>query len=122
VGGSTVRAVRGAIRVGQDTVEDVFSATERLLDVLFERNGIEPGDLISIFFTATEDLRSAFPAEAARKMGLGHVPLMCAQEIPVLGSMPRVVRILVHFHTARGGDEIVPAYLDGAESLRDDLG
>lgn len=122
MGGSTVRAVRGAIRVGQDTVEDIFSATERLLDVLLERNGIEPDDLVSVFFTATEDLRAAFPAEAARKMGLGHVPLMCAQEIPVRGSMPRVVRILVHFHTARGTDEVAPVYLDGAESLRDDLG
>jgi chorismate mutase len=122
VGGSTVRAVRGAIRVGQDSVEEVFSATERLLDVLFERNGIEPTDLISIFFTATQDLRTAFPAEAARKMGLGHVPLMCAQEIPVRGAMPRVVRILLHFHTDRAPDEIAPVYLDGAESLRDDLG
>jgi chorismate mutase len=55
-------------------------------------------------------------------MGLGHVPLMCAQEIPVRGSMPRVVRILLHFHTDRGQDELAPVYLDGAESLRDDLG
>jgi chorismate mutase len=100
----------------------VFAATERLLRAMLERNGIEPGDLVSVFFTATEDLRSAFPAEAARRMGLGAVPLMCAQEIPVRGSLPRVVRILVHFHTARPPQEIAPTYLDGAESLRDDLG
>jgi chorismate mutase len=116
-----VRAARGAIRVQQDTAEQVFAATERLLDAMFERNGVDPDDIVSVFFTATEDLRSAFPAEAARRMGLGRVPLMCAQEIPVRGSMPRVVRILMHFHSVRGLDEIAPTYLDGAESLRDDL-
>lgn len=122
MGEERVRAARGAIRVLQDTVEDVFAATERLLTAMFERNGVDPDDIVSIFFTATEDLRAAFPAEAARRMGLGRVPLMCAQEIPVRGSMPRVVRILMHFHTVRGQDEIAPTYLDGAESLRDDLG
>lgn len=117
-----MRAARGAIRVREDTMEDVFAATERLLTAMFERNGVDPDDIVSIFFTATEDLRSAFPAEAARRMGLGRVPLMCAQEIPVRGSMPGVVRILMHFHTLRGQDEVAPTYLDGAESLRDDLG
>jgi chorismate mutase len=121
VGEERVRAVRGAIRVPEDTVDHVFAATERLLTELFDRNAIEPDDIVSIFFTATEDLGSAFPAEAARRMGLGGVPLMCAQEIPVRGSMPMVIRILMHFHTVRGTDEIVPTYLDGAESLRDDL-
>ena len=117
-----MRAARGAIRVPEDTTEHVFAATERLLTAMFERNGIDPDAIVSVFFTATEDLRSAFPAEAARRMGLGRVPLMCAQEIPVRGSMPRVVRILMHFHTLRAQDEIAPTYLDGAESLRDDLG
>jgi chorismate mutase len=73
-------------------------------------------------FTATGDLRSAFPAEAARRMGLGRVPLMCAQEIPVEGAMPSVIRILLHFHSDRTLDEVVHVYLDGAESLRDDVG
>jgi chorismate mutase len=121
VGEERVRAARGAIRVGEDTAEQVSAATERLLSAMCERNDVAPGDIVSVFFTATEDLRSAFPAEAARRMGLGHVPLMCAQEIPVDGSMPRVVRILMHFHSVRAGDEILPTYLDGAESLRDDL-
>ena len=80
-----VRAVRGAIRVDEDAPEQVFAATERLLRAMLERNGIDPEDIVSVFFTATEDLRSAFPAEAARRMGLGAVPLMCAQEIPVRG-------------------------------------
>ncbi len=122
MGEQRVRAVRGAIRVADDTAEIVLAATERLLDAMLERNGVEADDLVSIFFTATEDLRSVFPAEAARRMGLGGVPLLCAQEIPVRGSMPRVVRILIHFHTLRSPGEVLPTYLDGAESLRDDLG
>ena len=119
---TTVRAARGAIRVDKDTAQDVLSATERLLAAMLERNAVEGDDIVSAFFTVTQDLRSVFPAEAARRMGLGRVPLMCAQEIPVAGSMPRVVRILVHFHTDRAQAAIAHVYLDGAESLRDDLG
>ena len=117
-----VRAVRGAICVAEDSSEAVLTATARLLAAVLQRNAIERSDIVSAFFTATEDLVSAFPAEAARRMGLGTVPLMCAREIPVAGSVPRVVRVLVHFHTDRSQAEIVPVYLDGAESLRDDLG
>ena len=80
-------------------LEVVLDATERLLAALIERNAIEQDDLISVLFTVTDDLRSAFPAEAARRMGLGRVPLMCAREIPVAGSMPSVIRLLAHFHT-----------------------
>ncbi len=119
--GIRVRAVRGAIRVPADTPEHVLGATERLLREILRRNEIEPEDIVSVFFTATEDLVSAFPAEAARRMGLGAVPLLCAREIPVTGSMPSVIRILLHFHTSRSQREVVPVYLDGAESLRDDL-
>jgi chorismate mutase len=120
---TTVRAARGAIRVAEDTTDAIHGATERLLGAMLERNEVrDPGDLVSVFFTVTEDLRSAFPAEAARRMGLGSVPLMCAQEIPVAGAMPGVVRVLMHFHTDRAQAEVVHVYLDGAESLRDDLG
>jgi chorismate mutase len=119
---TTVRAARGAIRVDKDTAQDVLSATERLLAAMLERNAVVGDDIVSAFFTVTQDLRSVFPAEAARRMGLGRVPLLCAQEIPVAGSMPRVVRILMHFHTDRAQAEIVHVYLDGAETLRDDLG
>lgn len=118
----SVRAARGAIRVNDDTAENVLSATGRLLTAMLHRNAVEADDIVSVFFTATEDLRSAFPAEAARRLGLGRVPLLCAQEIPVAGSMPRVVRVLMHFHTDRPQGEVVHPYLDGAESLRDDLG
>jgi chorismate mutase len=117
-----VRAARGAIVVGRDTPAEVLDASERLVRAMLERNAIETEDLVSILFTATDDLRSAFPAEAARRMGLGLVPLMCAREIPVQGSMPSVVRALMHFHTERGLADVVHVYLDGAESLRDDLG
>jgi chorismate mutase len=116
-----LRAARGAIRVPSDDGDALLGSTERLLSAVLQRNGIDPEDLVSIMFTATGDLRSAFPAEAARRMGLGRVPLMCAQEIAVEGSMGSVIRILLHFHSDRTLDEVVHVYLDGAESLRDDV-
>jgi len=117
-----VRAARGAIRVREDTAASVFSGTERLLGAMLERNAVEADDIVSAFFTVTDDLRSAFPAEAARRMGLGRVPLLCAQEIPVEGSMRGVIRVLLQFHTTLGPEAIDHVYLDGAETLRDDLG
>ena len=108
--------------MAEDSAEVVLETTRRLLDEVIARNHVPRDDLVSILFTATDDLRSAFPAEAARRMGLGAVPLMCAREIPVAGSAPSVVRLLMHFHSERGLDEVEHVYLDGAESLRDDLG
>jgi chorismate mutase len=116
-----LRAARGAIRVSTDESEELLDATERLLSSMLQRNDVQTEDLVSVMFTATDDLTSVFPAEAARRMGLGHVPLMCAREIPVRGSMPSVIRVLMHFHTDRSLDEVVHVYLDGAESLRDDV-
>jgi chorismate mutase len=116
-----VRAARGAITVATDEAATLLDATARLLSAVLDGNEIQAEELVSILFTATEDLRSAFPAEAARRMGLGLVPLMCAREISVDGSMPRVVRILLHFHSERALDEVAHVYLDGAEWLRDDL-
>ena len=117
----STRAARGAIRVASDDREALLSATERLLSNLLERNAIQMEDLVSILFTVTEDLRAAFPAEAARRMGLGKVPLLCAREIDVRGAMPSVVRVLMHFRSDATLDDVVHVYLDGAESLRDDL-
>ncbi len=116
-----VRAARGAIVVAEDTATSMHASTGRLLASLLERNGVDHDDLISILFTVTDDLRSAFPAEAARQMGMGDVPLLCAREIPVAGAMPSVVRVLMHFHSERALDEVTHVYLDGAEKLRDDL-
>jgi chorismate mutase len=116
-----VRAARGAIVVGQDRPEALLGATQRLLEAMIDRNRASGDDLISVLFRATDDLRSAFPAEAARRMGLGSVPLMCAREIPVSGAMASVIRILMHFHTDLVPSQVQHVYLDGAESLRDDI-
>ena len=116
-----VRAARGAIVVAEDTPERLHAATGKLLEALLERNAVDHDDLISILFTVTDDLRSAFPAEAARRMGMGDIPLLCAREIPVQGSMPSVVRVLMHFHTDLALRDVTHVYLDGAERLRDDL-
>jgi len=116
-----VRAARGAIVVSEDTAPSVHASTGRLLEALLTGNDVAHDDLISILFTVTDDLRSAFPAEAARRMGMGDVPLLCAREIPVEGAMPSVVRVLMHFHSERALDEVTHVYLDGAEKLRDDL-
>jgi chorismate mutase len=117
----SMRAARGAIRVASDDRDVLLAATERLLSNLLDRNAIETEDLVSILFTVTDDIRAAFPAEAARKMGLGKVPLLCAREIDVPGAMPSVLRVLMHFRSDVALDDVVHVYLDGAESLRDDL-
>jgi chorismate mutase len=116
-----VRAARGAIVVPEDTPASVHAATGRLLEAILSRNEVAHDDLISVLFTVTDDVRSAFPAEAARRMGMGDVPLLCAREIPVAGAMPSVVRVLMHFHSERTLHEVTHVYLDGAEKLRDDL-
>jgi monofunctional chorismate mutase len=118
----TVRAARGAIRVAEDTKDVVLEATERLVREILQRNGLETEELVSIFFTATEDVTSVFPAEAARRIGLTRVPLLCSREMAVAGSMPAVIRVLVQFNSQRSLGEIEHVYLDGAEALRDDLG
>jgi chorismate mutase len=92
-----------------------------LLTALMERNGLSAEDLISIWFTATPDLHSDFPAVAARKLGLVDVPLICAQEIDIAGAMPRVVRILAHIETDRPRAEIAHVYLGAAAALRKDI-
>jgi chorismate mutase len=117
-----VRAARGAIVVDKDVPEVVLAATGRLLEAMLARNRVGLDDLVSVLFTATPDLRSVFPAEAARRLGMGRVPLMCASEIDVEGSMRSVVRVLMHFHSDLQLDGVAHVYLDGAESLRDDLG
>jgi monofunctional chorismate mutase len=116
------RGARGAIRVREDTRDAVLEATDRLLRELLQRNGLEAEQLVSVIFTATEDLTSVFPAEAARRIGLTSVPLLCAREMSVKDSMQSVIRVLMQFHSERSLSEIEHVYLDGAEALRDDLG
>ncbi|MCA1710471.1 MAG: chorismate mutase [Actinobacteria bacterium] len=116
-----VRAVRGATQIDADEREQVLDATSELLTAVLERNGLAHDDLISVLFTATPDLRSEFPAYAARQMGITDVPLMCASEIDVPGAMPRVLRLLAHVETDRPRSEVRHVYLRGAAALRTDL-
>jgi chorismate mutase len=118
----TVRAARGAITVAEDSRDAVLDATERLLHEMLARNGVGPEDIVSVIFTATDDVTSAFPAEAGRRLGLTSVPLMCMREMSVHGALPACIRVLMHFQTDRHGSEIAHVYLEGARALRDDLG
>lgn len=117
-----VRGVRGATTVDSDEPGLIREAARELMDELLRRNDITSfDDVISAVFTTTEDLCSAFPAEAARAMGMSQVPLLCAQEIPVPGSMPRCIRVLLHINSVRSPREIEHVYLREARKLRPDL-
>ncbi|MCX4775213.1 chorismate mutase (plasmid) [Streptomyces sp. NBC_01260] len=116
-----VRAVRGATQVASDDPALIEAATSELLGEILRRNDLSDADLISIVFTTTHDLRSAFPAAAARKLGLTDVPLLCTAEIAVPGSLQRVVRILAHAHSPRPRDAMHHVYLGAAAALRPDL-
>jgi chorismate mutase len=118
---ASVRALRGASTCVADTAEEVGEVTQELLLAMLERNGIGHDDVISVLFTTTPDLVAAFPATAARGIGFGDVPLLCASEIDVPGAMPLVVRVLMHAYTTRARDELRHVYLRNALSLRDDL-
>ena len=119
--GPSVRAIRGATTVDQDTPEDIESRILELLSQIMDQNSLVAEDVISIMFTATHDVVSSFPATAARHAGFGAVPLMCAQEIPVPGSTPRCLRVMLHVATDTPRSEIHHVYLHGAKGLRDDL-
>ncbi|MGW2833674.1 chorismate mutase [Streptomyces sp. NPDC001286] len=118
-----VRAVRGAVQLERDEAGHMDEQVGALLTALLERNGLTGEDLISIWFTATPDLHSDFPAAAARKLGigLGDVPLLCAQELDIQGALPRVVRILAHIETDKPRAEINHVYLGAAAALRKDI-
>ncbi len=117
----SVRAVRGATQVGADERETVLAATRDLVGAVLERNDLDPAHVVSIVFTATRDLTAVAPALAARQLGLHDAALICAQEMWVEGSMPRVVRLLAHVETVRRRDEVVNVYLNGTEVLRADV-
>jgi chorismate mutase len=116
-----VRAVRGATQVACDDPALIEQATSELLGEILRRNDLGDEDLISIVFTTTQDLRSAFPAAAARKLGLTDVPLLCTAEIAVPGSLDRAIRILAHVHSPRPRDAMHHVYLGAAAALRPDL-
>ena len=113
-----VRAVRGATQVSADQGDLILAATGELVSEVLRANDLSADDVISILFTATPDLRSQAPALAARRLGLTEVALLCAQEMLVVGSMPRVVRLLAHVETDRPRTEVCNVYLNGTEALR----
>ncbi len=116
-----IRALRGATQLRADDATEMADAVVELMGELLARNDLTTDDLISVIFTSTPDLRSAFPAAAARTLGIGDVPLICAQELDVVGALPRVVRVMAHAALDRPRGEIVHVYLRGAEVLRQDL-
>lgn len=117
-----IRGIRGAITVSADEPDLILEATREVLEAILSANeSMRPEDVGSAIFTVTEDLNSTFPAQAAREMGWGLVPMICAREIPVPGSLPRVIRVLVHWNTDISQNKITHVYLRGAVKLRPDL-
>lgn len=116
-----VRALRGATTVDDDTPEQISERVGALVNEMLARNDVDKDDLISVIFTATDDITSMFPAAAARAVGLGDVPLLCARELAIDGGTARCIRVLMHLTTERSRSELRHVYLAGAEGLRDDL-
>ncbi len=115
-----VFALRGANSAARNDAESILGATDELMRELMERNRLDPDSLVSVIFTLTADLDAEFPAVAARRLGLDQVPLLCAQEVAVPGSLPRVIRVLVHYY-APDGHRPRHVYLREASVLRADL-
>lgn len=116
-----LRGLRGATTVDEDTEEQIHERVIALLEQMLERNGVAHDDLVSIVFTATDDIHAAFPAAAARRFGLGDVPLLCARELDITGGTPRCIRVLMHVESEVPRAELHHVYLEGAVGLRDDL-
>jgi len=116
------RGIRGATTVPADTKDDVLKATKELLDSILRANpGLIPDEIGSAIFTTTADVTSAYPALAARQIGWDAVPMLCAREIPVPGSLDMCIRVLIHWNTEKSQKEINHIYLRGAKILRPDL-
>lgn len=114
-------ALRGAITCDEDTKDEIDVKTQALVREMLDRNDVAHDDVVSIIFTATEDLTATFPATAARALGLGDIPLLCMRELGVVGAMPRCIRVLMHLYTDRPREKLRHVYLGEARSLRDDL-
>ena len=115
------RGVRGATTVDRNDREEILTATRQLLALMVRRNGIDKHDVASAIFTTTPDLDAEFPALAARQLGWLDVPLLCGHELRVPGSLPRCIRVLVHWNTDRAQSEIEHIYIRDAVRLRPDL-
>lgn len=118
---AVLRGIRGATTLDEDTAEQVFERTQALIEAIVERNSIQREDLVSMLFTVTEDISSAFPAAAARALGYDDVALIGATEASVVGAPPRCVRVLVHCYSSLERTALHHVYLEGAAGLRRDL-
>ena len=117
-----VRGIRGAIDVSDNQPDTILEATQTLLEAILEANPqLRSEEIACGIFTTTADLSAVYPAQAARKMGWDMVPMICSQEIPVPGGLPRCIRVLVHWNTDIPQDEIRHIYLRNAAALRPDL-
>ena len=116
-----VRGIRGATSVTENTREAILEATAELLEAVVESNEIERGDVVSAFFTTTQDLNAEYPAVAARAAGWTDVPLLCGHEMNVPGGLPRCLRLLIHVNSDRALSEINHVYLREAVRLRPDI-
>jgi chorismate mutase len=116
-----IRAIRGAIQLEADEREHLLSSTRELVEAVMTANALDSAHLISILFTVTADLRSEFPAVAARELGMGDVPLLCTTEIDVPGALPRVVRLMAHAEMDVPRSKVQHVYLRGAVALRRDI-
>jgi chorismate mutase len=116
-----VRALRGAVTAEEDTKDEIISSTTELLEEMLDRNDVATDDVVFIIFTSTADLTAEFPAAAARKIGLSHIPVICARELDVAGSLPRTVRAMMLFNTDKAREALRHVYLKEARQLRMDL-
>ena len=118
----SVRGIRGAITVEDNKEQPILQATVELLNGIVAANNIVPEDICSVFVTVTGDLDDTFPARAIRQMGGWElVPLMCALEVPVKGSLEKCIRLMLHVNTDKTQQEIEHVYLGRAQALRPDL-
>lgn len=116
-----VRAIRGATTVENNTKEEIWDATEEMLQTAIDENNLKQEDMISITFTMTHDLDACYPAVRARQMGFTNVPLVCMQELKVVGSLAKCVRMIIYTNSDKSLDEIKHIYLRNAKKLRPDL-
>ena len=116
-----VRGIRGAITVNDDQPREILEATSELLGEIIAQNELDSEDIVSIIFTVTPDIKSTFPAQAARAMGLHLVPLLGSQEIGVKGAIARCIRVLLHVNTNKTQAEIYHCFMRDASKLREDL-
>jgi len=116
-----IRGIRGAVNADNNTKDSIIESTKKLLQEIVKKNNITTDMIASVIFTATADLNATFPAEAARQIGWLEVPLLCAKEIEVPGSLEKVIRVLIHLNTEKKQNQIEHIYLGETKKLRTDL-